>query len=719
MLTIDVEKKTFTVALVGNPNSGKTSIFNGLVGARAHVGNYPGVTVEKRSAKLTRAGLEIEFVDLPGVYSLSAATLDERIARKFILHNKPDVVINVVDTGNLERNLYLSAQVMEMGVPMIFALNMWDEAQKQGIIINESKFTKLLGGPIVKTVAHKGQGVKELLELTVKFLLDKSNLGEFTPQIKYGGEIDKQIAEITRTVGSTSCNTLPPRWYAVNLLEDTVNIDDFAKPTPSERTLIHTQVADSRNRIKKHLGHESDTAITDARYRYIGDVLDLAVNRGTDTRMHFSNRLDTILTHKYFGYPIFLFFMWLIFQATYVIGQYPADWISQGVMALQGMISGLLPAGVINELVTSGMIGGMGAVLVFLPNIMILYLGIAVMEDSGYMARAAFMMDRFMRVLGLNGKAFIPLLMGFGCNVPAIMATRTLESHRDRVMAVLIIPFMSCSARLSVYVLFCGAFFAGNAGNVIFSLYLLGIAVAVIFGRLLKKSLFKEDKSPFFMEFPPYRRPTFKTGLLMMWERAKIYLGKIGKVILVASVVIWFLGAFPKIDNYSQDYDSQISVLQQQGTPEAEEQVVHLQSQMKTEEIQHSYIGRIGNLIQPIIEPLGFNWQMGIALITGFVAKEVVVSTLGVLYQLGEDVDETSTSLMNIISDESGGITPLVAYAFLVFVLLYTPCITVMAAMKREIGAKWMWFGMSVQLAIPWVAAFAIYRVGLLLGMGA
>ena len=324
-----------------------------------------------------------------------------------------------------------------------------------------------------------------------------------------------------------------------------------------------------------------------------------------------------------------------------------------------------------------------------------------------------------MRVLGLNGKAFIPLLMGFGCNVPAIMATRTLESHRDRVLAVLIIPFMSCSARLSVYVLFCGAFFAGNAGNVIFSLYLLGIAVAVIFGRLLKKSLFKDDTAPFFMEFPPYRRPTFKTGLLMMWERAKIYLGKIGKVILVASVVIWFLGAFPKIDNYSQDYDSQISVLQQQGTPEAEEQVVHLQSQMQTEEIQHPYIGRIGNLIQPIIEPLGFNWQMGIALITGFVAKEVVVSTLGVLYQLGEDVDETSTSLMNIISDESGGITPLVAFAFLVFVLLYTPCITVMAAMKREIGAKWMWFGMSVQLAVPWVAAFAIYRLGLLFGLGA
>ncbi len=717
MTTIDVNKKCFTVALVGNPNCGKTSIFNGLVGARAHVGNYPGVTVEKRSAKLNRNGLELEFVDLPGVYSLSAATLDERIARKFILRNKPDVVINVIDAGNLERNLYLTAQVMEMSVPMIFNLNMWDEAQKQGITIDETTLSRMLGGPIVKTVAYKGEGIKELLELTERFLQDSANLLKTAPRIKYGGELDRQIEALTRTVQSTNCNTLPPRWYAVNLLEDTVNIDDFAKPTPQERDLIYSKVAESKNRIKSHIGHESDSAITDARYRYIGDLLDTTVDRGRDNRMHFSNKLDSILTHKYLGYPIFLFFMWLIFQATYVIGQYPADWIDRGVVALQGLASALLPAGVISDLITNGMIGGMGAVLVFLPNIVILYLGIAVMEDSGYMSRAAFMMDRFMRVLGLNGKAFIPLLMGFGCNVPAIMATRTLESHKDRILAVLLIPFMSCSARLSVYVLFCGAFFAGNAGNVIFSLYLLGIAVAVILGRALKSTLFREDTAPFFMEFPPYRRPTFKSGLLMMWERAKIYLGKIGGVILAASIVIWFLGAFPRIDSYSQDFESQISELRQLATPEADEQIVHLQSQMQSEEIQHSYIGRLGNLIQPIIQPLGFNWQMGIALITGFVAKEVVVSTLGVLYQLGDDVDENSTSLMSIISDTAGGVTPLVAYAFLVFVLLYTPCLTVMAAMKREIGAKWMWFGMTLQLVIPWIAAFAIYRTGVFLGL--
>ncbi len=716
MSTVATAKKTFTVALVGNPNSGKTSIFNALVGARAHVGNYPGVTVEKRSARLRRDGLEIEFVDLPGTYSLSAATLDERIARKFILIHKPDLVINVIDSGNLERNLYLTMQVMEMGVRMIIDLNMWDEARKQGIEVNEAKLSQLLGAPIVHTVGHRGEGVQELLEKTVLAL--KQPVPEHIPrEIRYHPELDRQIAAIAGAVASTSCNTLPPRWYAVNLLEDTVNIDDFAKPTPPERELIFGQLAASKNRIRQQLQQESDAAISDARYRYVNEVLEKAVKRGADNRMEFSNRLDAILTHKYFGYPIFLFFMWLIFQATYVLGQFPADIIDAGVVALQGFVSGALPAGVINDLVTDGMIGGMGAVLIFLPNIMILYLGIAVMEDSGYMARAAFMMDRFMRVLGLNGKAFIPLLMGFGCNVPAIMATRTLESHRDRVLSVLLIPFMSCSARLSVYVLFCGAFFAGSAGNVIFSLYLLGIGVAVILGRLLKNSLFKEDKSPFFMEFPPYRRPTFKTGLLMMWERAKIYLRKIGGVILVASIIIWFLGAFPQLDQYSQDYAGQIAQLETLNSPEATEQAARLQAQRQSEEIKNSYIGRLGNLIHPIIEPLGFNWQMGIGLITGFVAKEVVVSTLGVLYQLGGDVDENSTSLMNVLSDPINGITPLAAYAFLVFVLLYTPCISVMAAMRREIGARWMWLGMAAQLAIPWIAAFAIYRIGSIIGL--
>ncbi len=710
-----IDKKTFTVALVGNPNCGKTSIFNGLVGARAHVGNYPGVTVEKRSAVLRRDGLEIEFVDLPGTYSLSAATLDERIARKFILIHKPDLVINVVDSGNLERNLYLTMQVVEMQVPMVVALNMWDEAQKQGIEINETRLAKKIGAPIVRTIAHRGEGVAQLLAMTVELLKQRQTAPQ--PAIRYGSEIDKQIKNIASAVAETSCNTLPPRWYAVNLLEDSVNLDDFAKPSESERESIMGQVRFAKNRIKEHLASESDTALSDARYRFVSDLLQETVKRSRDNRMEFSNRLDALLTHRFLGYPIFLFFMWLIFQATFVLGQYPADWINSGVVALQGLIGGILPAGVISDLITNGMIGGMGAVLVFLPNIMILYLGIAVMEDSGYMARAAFMMDRFMRVLGLNGKAFIPLLMGFGCNVPAIMATRTLETHRDRVLAVMLIPFMSCSARLSVYVLFCGAFFAGNAGNVIFSLYLLGIAVAVVLGRLLKSSLFKTETAPFFMEFPPYRRPTFKTGLLMMWERARIYLRKIGGVILIASIIIWFLGAFPHLDNYSQDYVAQITQFENLGTPEAGNQITQLQAQMRTEEIRHSYIGRLGNLIQPVIEPLGFNWQMGIALITGFVAKEVVVSTLGVLYQLGDDVDETSTSLMTALQDPTTGVIPIAAFAFLVFVLLYTPCVSVMAAMKREIGLKWLWLGTFIQLAVPWLMAFAVYRIGLLLGL--
>jgi len=714
---ISVERKLFTVALVGNPNCGKTSVFNGLVGGRAHVGNYPGVTVEKRSAKVKREGIEIEFVDLPGCYSLSAATLDERITRKFILFNKPDLVINVLDAGNLERNLFLTTQVMEMGARLVVNLNMWDEAEKQGIHIDESKISAKTGAPVAKTVGHKGIGVRDLLNLVTRLLKEQVS-GHHVPRITYGREIDQEIAEIASRVAQTSCNTLPPRWYAVNLLEDSVNLNDFAHPTPEEHSLIMSQVVVAKNRISQYLKTDSESAVNEKRFQYIEELIRSSVTGEQSDRMKFSNKLDSLLTHRFLGYPIFLFFMWLIFQATYVIGQYPADWIGQGVSLLQGWMTAILPAGWVTSLVADGMIGGMGSVLVFLPNIMILYLGIAFMEDTGYMSRAAFMMDRFTRVLGLNGKSFIPLLMGFGCNVPAIMATRTLESNRDRILSVLLIPFMSCSARLSVYVLFCGAFFPNNAGNVIFSLYLLGILVAVGLGYILKDSLFKQIATPFFMEFPPYRKPTFKTGLLHMWERARVYLKKIGGVILIASIVIWFLGNYPKVESYSQNYPAQIEQLQKSDLPGAHQQVVQLERKMAVEDIEHSFIGRFGSMIGPTLDPLGFNWQMGIALVTGFVAKEVVVSTLGVLYQLGEDVDENSSSLINAIASPSNGITPLAAFAFLVFVLLYTPCVSVIAVMRREIGAKWTWFGVVLQFVIPWIAACCIFQGGRLFGLG-
>jgi ferrous iron transport protein B len=714
---VAAKRKRFTVALAGNPNCGKTSLFNALTGAKAHVGNYPGVTVEKRSARVMSDDLDIEYVDLPGVYSLAAITLDESAARKFILHEEPDLVINIIDAGNLERNLLLTTQLMEMGVRMLLVLNMWDEAEKQGLLVNESELSRRLHSPIIKTVGHRGIGIKQLRATVSKMLLTSPE-SHFLSPVSYGAVVDQEIETISKSVAATPCNTLPPRWYAVNLLENSIILEEFADLALVEKASILTQVARSRKRIEQALDQKSEMAVGDGRHDYIRRTINAAIKPGSGDRMAFSNHLDNILTHRLFGYPIFLFFMWLIFQTTFVLGKYPADWIDKGVTALSGLVAAILPTGFAADLLTQGVIGGVGSVLVFMPNIMILFLGIAVLEDSGYMARAAFIMDRLMRALGLHGKAFIPMLMGFGCNVPAIMATRTLESQRDRILTILLIPFMSCSARLSVYVLFAGAFFAGNAGNVIFALYLLGVLVAVAVGWLLRKILFKDHDIPFIIEFPPYRRPTFRVGLSHMWERGKVYLHKMGGIILIASVVLWFLGAFPRVDQYSQDYDSQITVLHQSSDPSAAERIAHLQAAKASEDVAYSFVGRIGHAVEPLLQPLGFNWQMGVSLVTGFVAKEVVVSSMGVLYQIGEEVDETSTSLVKALRNPGGGITPLIAFAYLTFVLLYTPCISVLIAMRREIGTRWMAFGVTAQLVLAWGVAFVIYRLGLFLGLG-
>ncbi|MEW6016299.1 MAG: ferrous iron transport protein B, partial [Candidatus Zixiibacteriota bacterium] len=426
-----------------------------------------------------------------------------------------------------------------------------------------------------------------------------------------------------------------------------------------------------------------------------------------------SVKIDNILTHRFWGYLIFLFFMWLVFQATFKLGAYPMDWIDAGVGRLQGWVTGILPAGVFNDLIADGIIGGVGAVAVFLPNILILFMGISLLEDSGYMARAAFLMDRLMHFLGLHGKSFIPLLMGFGCNVPAIMATRTLESHRDRILTILLIPLMSCSARLPVYVLFAGAFFGAQAGNVIFSMYLLGIATAVLMARLMQKTILRSEDAPFVMELPPYRVPTYRSVLIHMWERTNIYLKKMGGIILIASVILWLLGYFPKKSDFSQNYDAQIEQLTAVNTDEAAAEIDRLQSLKASEELEYSFIGRLGKITLPMVQPLGFNWELGVAIITGFVAKEVVVSTLGVLYHLGDNTD----SLLAVLQSPSNRISGLAAYAFMVFVLLYTPCLATVIAIKREIGAKWMWLSIVFQTALAWSAAFLIYQGGTLLGL--
>ncbi|MCX6831988.1 MAG: ferrous iron transport protein B [candidate division Zixibacteria bacterium] len=424
MKEVAAKKRRFTVALAGNPNCGKTSVFNALTGAKAHVGNYPGVTVEKRSARVLADDLDIEYVDLPGVYSLSAITLDESAARNFILHEEPDLVINIIDAGNLERNLLLTTQLMEMGVRILLVLNMWDEAEKQGLLVNEEELSRRLRSPIVKTVGHRGIGMKQLRATVSKMLLT-SQESHYSSPISYGAVIDREIETVAKSVAATSCNTLPPRWYAVNLLENSVVLEEFADLALVKKAGIMLQVAKSRQRIEQALDQRPEMAIGDGRHEYIRRTINAAIKQGSGDRMAFSNRIDNILTHRIFGYPIFLFFMWLIFQTTFVLGKYPANWIDRGITAFSGLVAAILPAGFLTDLLTQGVIGGVGSVLVFMPNIMILFLGIAVLEDSGYMARAAFIMDRLMRGLGLHGKAFIPMLMGFGCNVPAIMATPT------------------------------------------------------------------------------------------------------------------------------------------------------------------------------------------------------------------------------------------------------------------------------------------------------
>lgn len=716
MTAVATEKRHFTVALAGNPNCGKTSIFNFLTGARAHVGNYPGVTVEKRTARVTAGNMEIEYIDLPGVYSLSAITLDETAARNFVLHEKPDLIVDIVDTGNLERNLILTTQLMEMGIPLLIVLNMWDEAASQGLSVNVRELSRRFRAPVVKTVGHCGLGLRQL-RTSVERLLRDSRHEQYISQISYGKMVDDEITSISAAVAATSCNTLPSRWYAVNLLENSTVLEEFADLPLVEKAAIMSQVARSRQRLESAYERSTEFLISDGRHDYVRRTINSAIKYGSGDRMALSNKIDNIVTHRVFGYPTFLLFMWLLFQATFVLGKYPAKWIDLGVNGLSTLVAMLLPAGLVSDVITQGIFGGVGSVLVFMPNIMILFLGIAVLEDTGYMARAAFIMDRLMRGLGLHGKAFIPMLMGFGCNVPAIMATRTLESHRDRVLTILLIPYMSCSARLSVYVLFASAFFAGSAGNVIFVLYLLGVVVAVAAGWLLRKTLFSGRQTPFIFEFPPYRKPTLRIGLSHMWERGRVYLQKMGGVILLASVALWFLGAYPKADQYSQNFDGQISRLQQSSDPAAGQEVARLQSQKDSEDIAHSLVGRIGHAIEPVVQPLGFNWQMGVALVTGFVAKEVVVSSMGVLYQIGDDVDENSSSLVAALRDPANGVTPLAAFSFLVFVLLYTPCVSVLIAMRREIGARWMVFGVFGQLVLAWIISFAIYRIGLLLGL--
>ncbi len=713
MVTL-LKDKSITIALAGNPNSGKTSIFNGLTGARQKVGNFAGVTVEKREGRKLYNGYELNIVDLPGTYSLTAQSLDEKVARDFLLNESPDIVINVIDSGCLERSLYLTTQLIAMGLDVIIDLNMWDELEKSGDAIEIDTLSVLLGTPVVTSVASRGKGINKLLDAVIELHENRQTIHHHPP-ISYGPLLDDMIRDISDEIEKCGLNSegANSRWLAVKFIERDEQIESLYKNKLRQYKTLEDKIDKAVQHIKVTTSSDPEFAIEEGRMGFVAGVVREVAKKKSFNRMWLSTQIDNFLTHPLLGYPLFLLFMWLIFYATFSLGEYPQMWFETGISQLQLLLTSILPHGPIVDLVVEGVIGGVGSVIVFLPNIVILFLGISLLEDSGYMARAAFLTDKPMHFLGLHGKSFIPMLMGFGCTVPAIMATRTLESPRDRILTTLLLPMVSCSAKLPVYILIAGTFFEKRAGHVVFSMYILGIVFAIIVARILQRTMVKTESIPFVMELPPYRWPTFKSVVIHMWEKSKLYLKKMSGVILIASVILWALGYFPKSEKLTAQYDQNIETLKQQ-TPLDVQKLDSLIKEKRAAELEYSFIGRIGKGVEPVFKPLGFNWQMSVSLFTGFAAKEVVVSTLGVLYQV-EPSDEPTTSLSEKLKNSE--ITPLAAYTFLVFILLYTACIASVVAIKREIGIKWMTFSIVFQTAIAWIVSFVVYNAGMLMGL--
>ena len=725
------EKKRIVAAIGGNPNSGKTTIFNELTGSRQKVGNWGGVTVEKKEGIVEYGGYTITFVDLPGTYSMTAYSLEEIIARNFIVDDKPDVVIDIIDAGNLERNLYLAVQLIEMGGNFIFVLNMADMAEKQGLVIDSDKLATLLGGPVVFTVGNRGKGIAQLLDEVVR-VYEGTERKTRHLHVAYGKDLEEEIQKVQKKIWRDTgvSSHFSTRWLSLKLLEGDQDVKKKLEERSQHFSPIVKQGDISRKHLKMVYSDEPENLIVDQRYGFISGLLQECISMKRLERVDTSQRIDKVLTNRLIGIPILVFFIWLMFQVTYKVGAYPMGWIETGINFFCQGISHVLPDSLFKSLLIDGIIGGVGGVAVFLPNILLLFLMISIFEDTGYMARAAFVMDRVMHLIGLHGKSFISMIMGFGCNVPAIMATRTLENEKDRILTILINPLMSCSARLPVYVLVAGAFFGAHAGNVIFSLYGLGVVLAILIGRLFRKTIFRGESEPFVMELPPYRIPTLKSVVIHMWERAFIFLKKMGTVILVGSIIIWFLSTFPLKKEYSVDYGREVERVEERFDAEIEkltrgaknyaderarlgeeklEALGEIERKKSREEVSQSFIGIIGHAIEPFFRPLGFSWREGVALITGFVAKEVVVSTLGVLYNAGR---EQEGELSLILRDRSS-LTPITAYAFLVFVLIYTPCLATLAAIRQETGTmKWTLFSVFYEITLAWVLAFVVVRVG-------
>jgi ferrous iron transport protein B len=726
--------KSITVALAGNPNAGKSTIFNNLTGTRQKVGNWPGVTVEKKEGLLKANGYDITVVDLPGTYSLTAYSIEEIVARNFILDEKPDVVIGIIDASNLERNLYLATQLRELDTKVIFVLNMADLATERGIKIDAAKLSELLDVPVVFTVGNRNQGTRDLLKTIISEAEAEIDLPR-TRRVYYGKDIEKAISALSKFIREKTSAELPYhiRWIAIKLLEnDRIVKERVLESTNPHGEAILQQAELKREQLREFFDEEPEIVMTDHRYGFIAGIVKEVLKTVSKQRVDVSRQIDQVLTNRLLGLPIFVFFIWAMFQLTFSLGAYPMDWIDVGVGWLGESAGQVLPESIFRDLIVDGVIAGVGSVAIFLPNILILFFCIALFEDTGYMARAAFLMDKVMHLIGLHGKSFIPMLMGFGCNAPAIMATRTLESEKDRILTILINPLMSCSARLPVYVLLAGTFFGAKAGNAIFSIYALGIILAISVGRLFRSTLLRGKVAPFVMELPPYRVPMFKGLLIHMWDRSKIFLKKIGGVILIGSVIVWFLSAFPKQAQFSRDYEAEIaqisarygaSIAAAQGdlvgrlVSERDEAISALEILQAREKVERSYIGRLGKVLSPVFAPIGMDWRGSVAVLTGFVAKEIVVSTMGVLYAAGADEHEKTEALK--LSLKKSAMTPLSAYAMMAFVLIYVPCLATVAVIRRETNSwKWTLFSITYSSTLAWLVAFLIYQGGKVVGLG-
>lgn len=787
------EKGQIRIALAGNPNCGKTTMFNNITGAKQHVGNYAGVTVEKKEGHTNFNGRDLLFIDLPGTYSLTARSLDELVARNVIVNDNPDVIVNVLDASNLERNLYLAAQLLELEKPMVIALNMADVAEEMGIKYDFKKMAELTGATIVSTVGRTNIGTKELLEATIS-VADSQKAPGVT--VNYGDLLEGKIAELVAALEEAGTVTYPLRWIAIKLLENDPDVVEKVKGFANTEAVLQKAAA-IREEIKDQV--DLDIVFQEYRHRYAVEVYNQSLIQAPAEIETRSDRYDKILTHRIWGLPIFMIVMYLLFAFVNIVGGIPQGWIEDGFAALQAYAVQNIPEGQLQSLVSDGIIAGVGAVLSFLPLILLLFLGISFLEDTGYMARAAFVIDRVMRACGLHGKSFIPLLLGFGCSVPSVMGARILDNYKDRMVTILITPFMSCSARLPVYILFANAFFPNGWDStlVVFSVYFLGIIFGVIFAKIFRKFIFSGEAEPFVMELPPYHLPTLKATWLHMYERAKLYIIKAGTFIMAASILIWFITAYPMDVEYSKDYDAMKEQVAQEyevkdaatlaqfgitadDQKEAVDKIVEdmkstvqdatdaakqagedepevaveadsaapelfndikdknkdlfpaawamyknsanldaendkLGKEQAAEKIEQSYAASFGKAINPVLEPLGFDWKMGLSLVAGLAAKEVVISTLGTIYAVGGD-DQNPAPLTEYLQNDPH-FTPLIGLTMMLFILIYPPCLATLAVIKRETGSwKWVAFMFFYENTFAWIACFIFYNIGRALG---